>query len=271
MPEMLIFAAIISVIAGWIAYQISVWRGANAVHQRLKDEGALLTLNSFNAGCRVQTLGLRDKGWRPAVIAFTSEGLVIYPRKRGMNETYSFPHKALRWFGRPVKYHNGRNEIWLHYQQDDGWQVVKLRMYSGAMADWVRMFKEFSTLELITAYRRHRPYVHYGPVRVQPAEEDIHGAWTLQDPVSLYVMPMQMIVLRGTEVLRTIPLKQVTQIAAMRRIDRPKADGLVRFTIDNEPLAFACKEYQALGQAVAEAAKRSLEQPLMQKQKGKKD
>ena len=104
---------------------------------------------------------------------------------------------------------------------------------------------------------------------MQPAEEDIHGAWTLQDPLELYVMPMQMIVLRGTQVLRTIPLTQVTQVAAMRRIDRPTADGLVRFTVDHEPLAFACKDYQALGQAVAEAAKRSLEQPLLQKQKGK--
>jgi hypothetical protein len=268
-PEILIFVAISGVIAGWIAYQLAIWRAASAVYQRLKTEGALLLLGGYTGEAGIWTLGKRDQGWRHAVIAFTSEGIVIYPRKRTMDELYTFPHKALRWFGRPRKYHTGRNEIWLHFQLEDRWQVVKLKMYPGAMPDWVRMFKEFATLELITAYRRHRPYVHYGPVRVQPAEEDIHGAWTLQDPLSLYVMPMQMILLQGTKVLRAIPLTQVTQIAAMRRIDQPKADGLVRFTVDHEPLAFACKEYQALGQAVAEAAKRSLEQPLMQKQKGK--
>jgi hypothetical protein len=270
-PEILIFAAISGVIAGWIAYQLAIWRAARDVYQRLKAEGALLLLNGYTGEFSLRTLGLRDKGWRRGVIAFTQDGIVIYPRKRVMNEHYTFSHKALRWFGRPVKYHPGRNEIWLHYQIEDRWQVVNLRMNQGWMPDWVRMFKEFATLELITAYRRRRPYVHYGPVRVQPAEEDIHGAWTLQGPLSLYVMPMQMILLRGTQVLRAIPLTQVTGIAAMRRIDKPKADGLVRFTVDNEPLAFACKEYQALGEAVAEAAKRSLEQPLMQKQKGKKD
>ena len=244
-------------------------RAANVVYQRLKDEGALLLINGYLANVSFSTLGLPDRNWRHAVVALTSEGLVIYPRKRTMDEVYTFPHKALRWFGRPLKYHNGRNEIWLHFQIEDRWQVVKLRTYSDAMADWVRMFKEFATHDLIIAYRRRRPYVHYGPVRVQPAEEDIHGAWTLQDPLEVYVMPMQMILLRRTKVLRTIPLTQVTQAAAMRRIDRPKADGLVRFTVDNEPLAFACKDYQGLGQAVAEAAKRSLEQPLLQKQKGK--
>ncbi|MBI1257439.1 MAG: hypothetical protein GC204_08205 [Chloroflexi bacterium] len=271
MPEILIFAAIISGIGGWIAYQLALMRVAGAVYQRLKTEGALLVLGSYAADCSIQTVGGTDQGWRHAVVALTADGLEIYPRKRGMDETHSFAHSALHWFGRPQKYHNGRNEIWLHYQTEDQWHLIKLKMSRGAMAEWVRMFKEFATLELITAYRRHRPYVHYGPMRVQPAEEDIYGAWTLQDPVALYVMPMQMVILRETQVLRTIALTQVTQVAAMRRIDKPKADGLVRFSAGEEQLAFACKEHQALGQAVAEAAKSSLEQPLLQKQKGKKD
>ena len=271
MPEILIFAAISSMVAGWIAYQLAIWRAAGAVYQRLKAKGALLLLNGYTGEVSIWTIGQREQGWRNGVIALTGEGLEIYPRKRTMNEVYTFPHGALRWFGRPVKYHAGRNEIWLHFQFEDRWQVVKLRMYRGAMADWVRMFKEFATLELITAYRRHRPYVHYGPMRVQPAVEDIYGAWTLQDAVALYIMPMQIVLLRGTQVLRTITLTQVTQVAAMRRIDKPKADGLVCFSAGEEQLAFACKDYQMLGEAIAEAAKRSLEQPLAQKQKGKKD
>src|SRR4051812_9487835 len=98
LPEILFIAAIISGIGGWAAYQIALFRAAGVVHQRLKDEGALLTLGSYNADCSIQTLGLTDKGWRHAVIALTAEGLIIYPRKRGMDEVYTVPHKGLRWF-----------------------------------------------------------------------------------------------------------------------------------------------------------------------------
>jgi hypothetical protein len=113
--------------------------------------------------------------------------------------------------------------------------------------------------------------VHFGPVQVKPAEEDIYGAWTLSAPLALYVMPTALVLLDGERIVRALPMEQVQQVAAMRRIDQPNADGLVTFTIGEESFAFASKDYQALGQAIAEAARRSLEMPLMQKQKGKKD
>jgi hypothetical protein len=188
-----------------------------------------------------------------------------------MDESISFPRAALRWYVRPVKYHDGRNELWMHFELDGRWHLVIVRINRYWMADLVRAVKEYGAPKLVTAYRRHRPYVHYGPVRVSPAEQDIHGAWTLEQPITLYLTPAYIVILRDTDVLRTFPLEQVQQVAALRRIDAPDADGLAVFNAEGEKFAFATKDYQALAVAIAEAARRSLEEPLLQKQKGKDD
>lgn len=272
MVEGLLGLAILSGLGAWAAQQVAVFRAATQVHRRLKDEGSALVLPPYAVAFRTQTLGTRETRWRHAVVALTSDGLVIYPRQRVMDERMVLPFASLRWFGRPVKYHDGRNEIWLHYEDEaaDRWQVVELRLNRYAMADLVRALKGFAAPELVTAYRRHRPYVHHGPVRVQPAEEDIYGAWMLHEPLSLYVMPRFIVLLDGERVVRRLPLEQTRKVAASRRIDQPNADGLVTFEAIEDTFAFACKEYQALAQAIAEAARLSLEAPLVQKQKGKK-
>jgi hypothetical protein len=271
--EAVLATAIMGGLGAWIAQQVMVFRAATTVHKRLRDEGSALVLPPYSVAFRTQTLGQLETRWRYAVVALTSDGLVIHPRQRVMDDAIRLPYASLRWFGRPVKYHDGRNEIWLHYQhaQDERWQVVKLRLNRYAMADLVRTLKQFAAPELVTAYRRHRPYVHYGPVRVHPAEEDIYGAWTLGEPISLYVMPRFIVLLDGERVVRLLPLEQTRKVAAARRIDQPNADGLVTFEAIEDTFAFANKDYQALAQAIAEAARLSLEAPLVQKQKGKKD
>jgi hypothetical protein len=139
------------------------------------------------------------------------------------------------------------------------------------MRDLVRTLKAITPPELTTAYRRKRPYIHSGPLKAQPATQDIHGAWTLTDAYDLYLTPRFLLILSGETVLRKIPLEAVQEISALRRLDQPKADGLVRFRAGEEPLAFALPQYEAFAQALAEAAKRTLETPLEQKRKGKKD
>jgi hypothetical protein len=269
MPSLLVIA-LIGVIAAWAVYQVRLHRAANVVYQRLKAEGALLLYSASSASSRLCIVGRRPARRRAAVVALTAEGLIIYPRKLAMDETYTLPFAGLRWFGRPQAYHSGRNDIWLHFEQDGHWQRLELRLPRAAMGDFVRMLKEFAP-ELIPAYRRRRPYVHFGPAAARPADEDIHGAWTLDDPVTLYVTPLAVVVLRGDQVKDVLPLDKVHQVAAMRRIDQPHADGLVTFTAAGERFAFASRRYQALAHAVAEAARRNLEQPLVQKRKGKLD
>ncbi len=268
MVEILLMVAGIGVAGVWGALQIQTVQAVGQVAARLRPD-SLFVSAAYGSDFRALTIGAGDTGWRRALIAVSSETMTIYPVKRAMDEYATFPRESLRWFGRPVKYHQGRNEIWLHFQTEAGWQVIKVRLNRSAMAALVRALKEYALPELVIAYRRRRPYVHYGEARVQPAEQDIHGAWTLGDPLLLYVTPVQIVVIEQARVLRTIPLAQVQQVAALRRLDRPNADGLATFNASGEKFAFACKEYQALAQAIADAARRSLEMPLLQKQKGK--
>jgi hypothetical protein len=181
------------------------------------------------------------------------------------------PVDGLRWFGRPVKYHDKRNELWLHVEQGSEWLLVKLRLWRHPMQELIRALKQIVRPELTTAYRRHRPYIHEGPVAARPAEQDIYGAWTLGESLFLYVMPLYVVLLSRDQVQRLLPLERIQQIAALRRLDAPDADGLVSLTFEGEKLAFAVKDYERLATAISEAAKRSLEEPVLQKQKKKEN
>lgn len=270
-PEaLLVLLAVIGGDVAWGAREVRLSRAAGALVKRLRDDGALLVLAPYDASFRVSSIGGSAGGWRSGVVSITPEQITLYPRKSSLDEMVTYSFDGLRWFGRPVKYHSGRNEIWLHFEQAGHWHLIKLRLYRHRMAELVRTLKEIAEPALVTAYRRRRPYVHFGPVQVSPAEEDIHGAWTVDAPLTLYLTPLHVVLLRDGQVGRVIPLEGVQKVTAMRRIDRPTADGLAVFDVDGEALAFAAKDYEALAGAIAEAARRSLEEPLMQKQKSKK-
>ena len=64
---------------------------------------------------------------------------------------------------------------------------------------------------------------------------------------------------------------RIQQIRASRRLDAPDADGLVQFVYEGESFVFALRDYVALAEAIAEAAKRTLEDPLTFKRKSKDD
>lgn len=252
----------------WINYQIRLSRATEALREQLIAQDPEIGFFRYGSD-RLTRIGGQATRWRSGVIALTPERITIYRRSLAMDEAFAFAPSELRWFGRPQKYQNGTNEIWLHVEREAGWLLLQIKLSRGAMQEFVRGLKPLVSAEINTAYRRTRPYVHYGPLRVQPAEQDIHGAWTLDTPIALYVMPLHVVLLRDAEVLRVLPLERIQQVAALRRIDRPDADGLASFNLDGEKFAFASKDYQALATAIADAARRSLEAPLLQKQKGK--
>ncbi len=126
---------------------------------------------------------------RSCVAAIHADRLVFYPLD-ALEQPQVFPLERLRWFGRPKKYHYGKNDMWLHFEMAGGWQVICLQLYRTTMQALVRALKEVAPPELVTAYRRRRPYVHFGPADAQPAQQDILGAWTLGAPLSLYLMPL---------------------------------------------------------------------------------
>lgn len=261
--------------AGWIAYVVRRLETVQTFHQQLLAENAteraLYVTAGFECHGTITTLGGAAQSWHNGMLAVTSDGIRIYPSIRNTEDHIRLPAQSIRWFGRPVKYHDRRNELWLHLEQNDTWKFVKLSLWRHPMQMTIRALKTIVSPELVTAYRRRRPYIHFGPVKAQPAEQDIFGAWSLDEPISLYVMPLYVVLLRGQQVLRLLPLDHISQIAALRRLDEPEADGLVSMTLDGEKLSFAVKTYEQAAAAISEAAKRSLEEPVLQKQKKKED
>ena len=261
-----------------LALVLSVYwqrRVARAVQARLADitsrEPPLLLLNSWNVACHVARPGERDPRWRKCIIILTPGHLTVYDRSAALPEIISVAPAQLRWFGRPYKYGAGYNEIWLHVDDQAGWRVVKIRLYRDPMRQLVRALKLFGAAELTEAYRRRRPYIHYGPVTAHPAAQDIHGAWVLGEPVNLYLMPRFLVIRSGSSVLRAVPLEAVQQVGALRRLDAPGAKGLVRFRAEEETFAFALRQHEAIAAALAEAAKRTLETPIERKRKTRDD
>lgn len=265
----LVIPLVIVGFAVWIDYVTRQLKRIEAFRARLIAANALYVTTGFECHCVITTLNGDTQKVRRAMLAVMPDGIRLYPSVRDMEKYILLPSDSLRWFGRPVKYHDQRNELWLHLEEDGCWKLVKLTLWRPSMQSLIRALKPIVSPELVTAYRRRRPYVHLGPVVARPAEQDIHGAWTLDEPLSLYVMPLYVVILRGTQVLRLLPLERIWQIAALRRLDAPEADGLVSLNFEGEKLAYAVKDYEAVAAAISEAAKRSLEAPVMQKQKKK--
>ncbi|MBZ0277627.1 MAG: hypothetical protein K8I60_15885 [Anaerolineae bacterium] len=237
--------------------------------QKLRDDRqTVLALYPWSGKFQLEQPGYPVRWrWRQGVIVITQAAITFYPRRLKMDQRIDFAPGRLRWFGRPVKYTPGINEIWLHFEQEDGWQLLKIRLYKDDMRALVRALKAVVTPELVTAYRRQRPYVHAGPVIAQPATQDLQGAWHLDEEVTLYLMPLYLVILHGTAVLRLIPLEAMAEIGALRRLDQPGAAGLVRFRAEEETLAFALRHYDSFAASLAQAARLTLEDPLERKQK----
>lgn len=242
-----------------------------ALDARLKgdEDGApLLCFTHPQLRARVLSPGGAIPRWEKLALRVAAGRLSLHRRQSAAPERFGCSPTELRWFGRPRKYSPGVNELWLHAETAAGWQLIHIRLSQTDMRALVRALKQMASPELVTAYRRRRPYIHYGPVVAQPAVQDIHGAWTLDAPVRLYLMPRFLVILDVVPP-RALPLEQVQQIGALRRLDAPAADGLVRFTAGGERLAFALPDHDAFAQQLAEAARRTLEAPLERKAKSK--
>jgi hypothetical protein len=255
---------------------MGVWRERQryrAIQARLQairaQEQPLLLIGHVDAHWRIAPVWGIGTRWMRAIIAITHQDMIIYDRTKAVLEHFRCSHDQIRWFGRPKPYTSGHNDMWIHVETPRGWDIVQIRLYRDSMRDLVRMLKEVVDYELVVAYRRRRPYIHAGPVQAAPATQDIHGAWSLESPVHLYIMPRFLVIFQDKQIIRKFPLEQIQQIGALRRIDQPQANGLIRFQAGEEALAFALRDYETFAAQLAEAAKRTLEAPLERKQKGK--
>lgn len=248
-------------------------RRQKAIQRRLDEiqaeNPAIKIVNDWQFRYRIQKINVNPSGVRKGIVAVTPGEIIVYDRSLAVVEQFRYSVENLRWFGRPEKYHSGVNEIWLHFEQGDSWYLLILSMNRGQMHSFVRVMKEIAPPELITAYRRRRPYIHIGPITAYNATQDIYGAWTLTDAINLYLMPRYLTIFEGTRLVRKISLENIQQIGALRRLDAPGAQGLVRFRAEEEAFSFAINDHESFAASLAEAAKRTLEAPIERKQKGK--
>jgi hypothetical protein len=253
---------------GWVTWagirQGRRYRAAKAlIRQITKTEDTLGCIYSQALRFQVVELNGKRSRWQPFVIAVTPARVAIYGLRTPLKApSFTLTPDQLRWFGRPKKYSYLRNEIWLHGEIEGRWMWVRLRLYREEMQALVRALKAFATPEQVIAYRRRRPYIHFGPVTARPAAQDVHGAWALDEPVSLYLMPTCLVMLDGIAIRENIALKTIQGVSAIRRADQVRSAGLVRFEADGRPLAFALKPYEAFAMALGAAARHTLEDPV---------
>ncbi len=270
LPISLIFVGFILLFVWAVLAQI---RHQQAIQKRLDEirteNPTIKFINDWQLRYTLQTINRNSRRAGKAIIGVTPNALIVYDRSRAVVEQFRYSLEGLCWFGRPQKYKDGLNEIWLHLENVGDWDLLAFRMNRGQMQVFVRELKQVTSLELVTAYRRRRPYIHVGPVSANPAIQDIYGAWSLAEAIRLYLMPRYLVILDDAHVLRKIPLEHVQQIGALRRLDAPGAQGLVRFRAEEEAFSFALNDHESFAASLAEAAKRTLEAPIERKQKGK--
>ncbi|MFN8451785.1 MAG: hypothetical protein U0521_25140 [Anaerolineae bacterium] len=216
------------------------------------------------------TVGASDSGWRSGVISITTDGITFTRAKRKW--TKACVSRLTGCAGSVVRSNITRAQRNLAALRAGG-ALASGQDAHDALSAGGRGARAQADRRAAAGHRLPPtpPYVHFGPVAVEPAEEDIHGAWTLDPPITLYLTPLHVVLLRDGQVERLIPLEQVQKVTAMRRIDRPECGWTRRLSDGRGDARLRRENYEALAGAIAEAARRSLEEPLLQKQKGKKD
>lgn len=262
--------------AGLVGLTMWATRRGRLIHQRLtalEAEGALWAHEVADGRFVVQQVNGEKTVTRGYLLAVFPHGIRLYPIQGELDTFIGIGADDVRWFGRPQKYTDDGElqEMMIHVERKEHWHTYHLFTTKHDMVRLVREMKGILSADLVTAYRRRRPYVHYGPTDVRTSKQDIYGAWTLSEPYTRYLTPLNIVFLAGKFVVKQMPIGEVQDIRAGRRIDAPEADGLVQFRVGDETFAFSLPDFEAFADALAEAAKRSLEAPPTRKSKDKDD
>jgi hypothetical protein len=267
-----IVGGITASLAGWIAYQIRQATIAYRFIQGLEAQKPFyLSPRWIDLQFQAGILSESSSKWQRLILFIGHKRLAIYPYppKPDSQPLLSIDPQELRGFWRPEAYHDGINEVWIHAESLQHWRLVKIRSNRYVMPDIIRALKELSSPEQVKAYRRRRPYPYLGPNPALPARQGLTGEWELFNPVELYLMPLHLVIMKEGIIQRVLHMEAIQNIAALKRMEGGEPVGIVRFSHDGENFAFATNEYETWASTIAEAAKRSLEEPVMQKQKSK--
>ncbi len=219
----------------------------------------------------VEIIGDNKQKWENAILLVTHKRIALYPfSSNSEGKTKALftihPHE-LRGFWQRIKFFAGENTIWIHAEIDTQWYILKLKPHPYDRAILVQALEKISTSEQAKAYYMPRPYIHEGLSTAFPAHQTITGTWELGSPIQLYLMPLFLVILSKSHVQETIDLSKIQDIGALKRMEDGKPEGIIRFFVDEEFRAFALDDYERWAELLATASKRTLEEPVMRKQK----
>ena len=268
MDGAVICAGAVVIMAVMIAISIQRYRAEQKRLARLRPLHPLFT----DTACRVRVRQpLERQGrWRRAYLFVSSKRVVAYARRGDDTPLFDCAPHEIEGFWRPVKYEPGQNVIELHAQIDAAWVILEAQLWRSSMMGLVRALKALVSEDVIRAYRQRRPYIYREPAAARVATQDIHGAWELGEPFMLYLMPSALVFLgQQGRVERVIALRDVQNIVTVRRLDTDGDEGLLRFDLlsTQDTLALALDDYGGWAEAVAGAARRTLEEPITRKGK----
>lgn len=213
----------------------------------------------------IQPPGVRyqHRQWPARMPMFEQSGILvlrrhqldIHPYLPKLTKPLIFDVNGLSWFYRHRATDKDQeillNRLELHFHNhNDTWHVLMLTLEDTDIERFMQSLKQ-----VMPIYPRHHPYNIFKPTTGQIATQDIQGSWTLGAKYTLYLSSVDLIIARGRTVIDRIPFDEITDVAAMRRIDtRLALAGLMRFRANDRPYAFAMTNYEDFAAAFAEMA-----------------
>jgi hypothetical protein len=238
---------------------------------KLEQEAIFVTPLMKPATVVIAKLGERVPRERKAIVAVLPGYVAVYPLTIRMREAFTFNTDDIRWFSLVRGYSDLEREIALDLEKDLQWIDLRIRMDKASIKKLTEAMEPIAPNTVLFTRSRRRPNVRLDPVQAWPATQDIHGAWTLDDPVKLCITPLYLVVLRDGYVQNSFLLTALEDIRADKRLDDPDAAGLVRFTVADATFAYAVNDYAGFAETLAGAIKRNVEESAGQKQKTQAD
>lgn len=211
--------------------------------------------------------------WTHAILFVSNKHIVAYPRKTPKDvdvPIISILGHEIEGFWRPEKYTEGINRIEIHAIVDGQWTILRAKLTRSRMQALVRALKGLVDDDIIRAYRQRRPYVYHPPETAYLAVQDLYGMWEHQDPFTLYLTPATLVFMgQDDHVERVIKLRDIQNLRVVPPEETSMEYGLVCFkqTSTLEDVAVAVKNSESWSTSIAQAARRTLEEPVTRKGK----
>lgn len=273
MEGLLIFIALLALIFVPAMYSAREYRLYQERLNRLRPRN---TIFSDQAAVRVSHPSQPVQRWEKALLFVTDKHIVAYAKKGDDVPLFTCLAHEIEGFWRPYKYQNGTNGIEIHANAAGRWTILKARLTKSRMMALVRVLKQLVDEEIVRAYRQRRPYIYRPPAAAHLAAQDLHGMWHHETPFKLYLTPATLVFLSAEgddRVERVIKLREVQNIRVLPRLDGDAEGGLLAFNLSTtlENTAVALEDHDTWAQSIATAARRTLEEPVTRKRKGKAD